>query len=766
MKTIGTAEFKNFDALICWFNSLTPEMGRQFVDAVKQKVDEMYPEFVRSSRRDTDAYYIKAVAQDMYKVDKPSLYRISESTQAAWEERDWATKSETTTKKLVRFYQFKTEFEQLVNVGIWNEVFAYLYFGNPVKGIVVPTPEKFFDFTSARDWSDTSLPQVRALLGVDEDVAQNNSWLPAAMERDITPNSLAELKKRQEAAMAELDEKERQIKNCETKDLAELKKQVDQLMATIESKKQSLMLDLEEKRDEMSDKMNQLKAQIFMLDSQIYAIQCFAGEAIKFSHVRKGANAPMTEPVVIYQKLRFLDEDLGRMVSMYQLDWSEIGLFEDFLRYSPEALETFAPDKRCISLVRLSKTNTQIGMSSKYPYSNLLENYEYYHGRTVGIIIRNGENLYLGWTDEDRVCIQDDFIISHMATDIKPAEQRHTYGDKLMEHRAQRQEREKEYAERMDVLNGIVSRAFVFNILQGIVKNTSWLPLPAGESLTKPSIYVRYSLADRCLEDHRCSDFDKLIQLANKDVAEGDPLLMMQYLRAHSDNYSNNDRGRGYADRTHDVAAQDCVIYKANLVEYDKPEHMIRYKIPSPFSRSDEDKWIVNITHEGATLDNEAIILERFDRIDRHVFISLEKDYSEKARANFELYEDEYINLAFMNSVWLTWAINTKNLGNWHVKGTPIIYAHAIRYLNTALDYIRKREEAEKAVIDKVDPEICKDPEWPLLLSDWKFMLAQDKEKRTVREITPFQAKRFVKWVKDEMPGRKNFSKQETKDPE
>ena len=728
MKTIGTAEFKDFDALVHWFTSLTPEAGRQFVDAVNKKADELYPEFVRSTRRDTDAFYIKNTAQDMYKVDKPSsFYGVPESTRSVWEERAWTEKSEMTGRKLTRFHQFKTEFEQPLNAGVWNEVFAYLYFGNPVKGIVVPTPQKFFDFTPACDWSDSSLPQVRALLGVKKDVAQNSSWLSAEMEKDTTPSSLAELQKQQRAAMAELDERERQITECETEDLAEIKKQIERLKATMEEKKQALMLDLEEKKDEMSEKMNQLKTQIFMLDSQIYAIQCFAGEAVKFTHIRKGANAPMTEPVIIYQKLRFLDEDLGRMVSMYQLDWSKIGLFEDFLRYSPEALEVFAPDKRCVTLVRLSRTNTQIGRSSKYPYTNLLETYEYYHGGTVGIIIRNGENLYLGWTDEDRVCIQDDFIISQMVTDIKPAEQRATYDDKLMEHRAQRQEREKEYVEKMEVLNGIVSRAFVFNILQGVVKNTTWLPLPAGESLTKPSIYVRYSLADRCLEDHRFSDFDELIKLANMDITEGDPLLLMQHLRANSDCYSHNDRGRGYADRTHDVAAQDCVIYNANLVEFDKPQHMVRYKVPAMFPLPGEDKWNVYVTSDSTKLDDKAIILERFDRVDRHVFVSLEKSDSENARANFELYEDEYINLTFMNSIWLTWAINTKNLGNWHVKGTPIIYAHAIRYLNTALDYARRREEAEKEAIDSIDSDICKDLEWPLLLSDWKFMLAQDK---------------------------------------
>lgn len=535
----------DFAALTCWHASLTPETGRLFVTSVKDRVDELYPEYARSSRRDTDAYHIKGTAEAMYKVERTSLYGVSEETRKSWEEKDWTAKSEAATRRLSQFYQFNMELGQPMNVGVWNEIFAYLYFGNPSHGIVVPTPQEFLSFTPATDWSDSSLTQIRAILGVDGDVAQNSNWLPAELEKTVTPRNLTDLKAQQQSALADLEEEMRQVNEGETGELAEIKAQITQLKASMEAKQRALMLDLEKKKDEMEDKMNQLNAQIFMLDAQIYAIQCFAGETVKFSHIRKGANAPTTEPVIIYQELRFLDEDLGRMVSMYQLDWSKISLFEDFLRHSPEALETFAPDKRCITLVRLSKTNTTIGMSSKHPYSNLLESYEYFHGSTVGIIIRNGENLYLGWTDDDRVHIQDDFIISKTVTDIKPMEQRPAYSDELLERRAQRQEKQKAYNERMEVLNGVVSRAFVFNVLQGIVKNTNWLPLPPGESLTKPSLYVRYSLSDRCLEDHRFSDFDDLIELANRDVAEGDMVLTMQFLRPHSDRYDHNDRGIG-----------------------------------------------------------------------------------------------------------------------------------------------------------------------------------------------------------------------------
>ena len=81
-----------------------------------------------------------------------------------------------------------------------------------------------------------------------------------------------------------------------------------------------------------------------------------------------------------------------------------------------------------------------------------------------------------------------------------------------------------------------------------------------------------------CLEDHRFSKIDILIQQANEDVAAGDMILTMQYLFPdRRDRYVSfcNDRGRGAANRTHYCSVADCVIYPVNLVEMDKPKEMI-----------------------------------------------------------------------------------------------------------------------------------------------------------------------------------------------
>lgn len=131
------------------------------------------------------------------------------------------------------------------------------------------------------------------------------------------------------------------------------------------------------------------------------------------------------------------------------------------------------------------------------------------------------------------------------------------------------------------------------------------------------------------------------------------------------------------------------------------------------------------------------------------MFVSVEKQenwrrwgepYERMPRSNFELYTNEYINLTCMNSIWLTWVITQKKLGGWRIGGKTVDYAYAIRYLNKALEYVRNRENEEKALIDAIDPTICQEAEWPLNLSEWKM-------EKGVRTITAYQAKRFVKSI-------------------
>ena len=736
-KLSGSAQFKDFDAYLAWYSGL---VSLDSMDAAYKMLWD-YATPYRNTHRAND------VDRTIEKMFHPSggYGGGIRTKQDAWDET-----REQYISIIRRFYQFSTVYEQPVKVGVWLDGnCAFLHLGNPQKGIIVPTPEQYLEYIPDEDLSNITPAELRARLSIPAG-ADGQTMVPADQQGILTKATLGSQLEQQKSEIERLLLQQDDVRNARSGELAAIQAQIDALTSSLEEKKSALMEQLNAKMAEMEKMKEALENQIYLLDSQLYAIRCYAGEVVNFAHIRKGKNAPNTEPIVIYQKLRFLDEDLGRIASLYELQWDQLGMFESFLQHHPLALDTFAPNERCVMLVRLSRTAKTYGAktSQDTPYSNMLEEYDYYHGKTVGIIIRNGENVYLGWTDEDRVHINDDLILSRIVTDITPGKPEELASE------FERQQREKEWkAEQKRLLDGVISRAFVYNILQGIVDNSSLLPLPVGVKLNKQSQYVIYSVADKSLTDNRFGSFTDIVALCNSRVNEGDCLLTVQFLMSERDRSLfgsrwvpdtwSNPRGRGDRNRTRDCSVDDCKLYKANLVEYDEPVDFIRYQYVSGKNPDGSPHYSgPYITRDDGTLSKDVEIISRFTERRRHVYVSVPKTGSRcrgiESRSNFEVRNAEFINLTYMNSVWLEWVITNNKLGGWMIGGKAVDYAYAIRYLKVAMDHIRRREELEKSLIEEIDPNICKDSDWPLKLTQWKL----DKN---VRAMSSYQAKRFVK---------------------
>lgn len=710
---LGTAIFRNLDELEAWLKRLSMEDGSALYQSC----------LAESKDKDVRNLLISAIKPDYWLDEKSTL-------------RYWQEQKQRLVDRARKMASYCASYGQQLYVQEWHDgKFALLHTGNPNNCVVIPHPEQFLDFTPAKDYSNLTPAALRAQLNASGDIA---AIVPADAGSKLTQQGVQSELDAKASELNGLKQEMEDVKNANVGELVELKRQMEELQAKMEAKKNEMMAELEARKAEMERVKEQMEGQIYLLSSQIYAIQCYAGEVVKFTKIRDGKNAPDTEPIVIHQKLRFLDEDLGRLASLYEIQWEKLDLFEEFLKHSPAALDTFAPNERCVMLVRLSRTGKQQGHDDRLPYSNLLTDYEYFHGRTVGIIIRNGENLYLGWTDEDRVHISDDLIISQVIEETSAAPEFKSDFDRERWERRQKEEKKR-------VLDGLISRSFIYNILQGIIDNSPILPLPEGVKLNKQSEYVIYSVADKWLADCRFESFTTLVERCNEKVTKGDMLLSVQHLipeTAHGRNYSawENPRGRGDRNRTHDCYVSDCTIYPANLIEYDEPVVMLRYGYGNGFTSTTRK--------EGSNLAPGTKILEEFVQHTRHIYVSVEKSESgyyghTPARANFELENHEFINLTYMNSVWLEWVITNKSLGGWTIQGHSVDYAYAIRYLKTALDFVRKREAQEKELLDAVDTGICKDPDWPVRLSEWKM-------EKGVRVLTEYQAKRFATAAKKE----------------
>lgn len=594
----------------------------------------------------------------------------------------------------------------------------------------------------------------------------------------------------------EIDDKKKELEQLEKEKQAELEKLKQELEAKYAEKTQLIR----EKKKEMEEQMVQLNNQMFVLDTELYGIRCMMGETVQFVQLVKGTEAEEKNPVVFFQKIRFLDEELGKWLAVYDFNGKDIATFEDALKNREDIRERFAPGPKSVSVIRISKNNVLCGASDMV--SNVLDTYKKFHGKQIGILIRNGENLYVGWTDEEKVRIKDENVY------LKPE----TREDSLEEAKVQSREE-------------VASRYFVFSILQGVLNDGRILKVPEKINVLTPSPYLIFSMADGWLEDNRYGTFADIVERTDAPLMKGDMILTTLKIErddaglgniwnnGRSTRYDawNNDRGRGERNRTHDAHIPDRRVVPVNLVDtidtYTITEKKFRLTVTEVpvkviregnttvtqfrYDTKKTNEYLGKITSYLTVKNNK--LYEKIDvkgkppeqilaaakaygyvhtdaeqiMMDHHahsyytVFESIvhtetEKEYYVSAKkdnywkdtdsfANMEIRPGEYLNLTFLNSVYLVYAIQNHKIGGWRRGGMTVDYANSIPYLNKALEYIRKREKEEAAMLGRY-MELYEG--WQVDVSEWRL-------KNNYHRLTDARAGKFAKEKAGKIPAQK-----------
>ena len=646
-------------------------------------------------------------------------------------------------------------------------------------------PIRFVNVELHKDYSNISMSRLRKITS-----STSSGMLPADLN-DISVSDVENM----------IQEK----KDLINKKQAEIQSLKDEKQAELEAFKKELEERFREKEELLNSKMNEfqimkenLEKQIYVLESEIYGIRCYTGEVVDFRNINSGKHANIDEPLVIYQKLRYLDEELGKLMSIYDFSGfdEDIKYFENLLKARKDIQELFAPGERSLSILKVSKSGKTY--SSSDIFANILASYEKYHGQTLAILLKDGENLWITWLDEDKITITDGYVFfsqkEQSVTDESDIRASSTVQEKL-------------------------SRYFIFSILQGLVDSNKLISFPEKVDVMKPNRYIVFSSADNWLVDDRYGDFSDIINRTKCQLKKGDMVLTMQHItRDDACNYGNNstryqkfcnDRGRGEKNRTHDVSISNCTIYPINHIDVDKTYSV--YILAYPFNTKEiktpckSGGWYISydftelqgpptILKKSITLTNDMICNEKIsksyasnmddffkwylnffcdgyekpitDRLssmsffehnenirgvfykyysydeptyEYSYFISEEKEANwqtgKRARANMQIYEDEVLNLTFLNSVYIRYAITNNKVKGWRIGGSTVDFAYAIRYLNTALKYLDKREMTEAEML-KPYMELYDD--WQVDLSEWRL-------KNNYHSLTPTRAKTFAK---------------------
>lgn len=694
---------------------------KSFMDYAKS--DE-YAEFISAKNLWTPyLYQLQGAIQGVY---ISNLYENAKNYGETYKQRKFAELDEYIKSVM-------PDVERPFNLIYVHKLFVIVSFGGlePVSQYLFP--KQFVDFEMYKDYSELSVKEIRALNCSNETQNSSNlsviasdsklSFISEKTQKQRISNEIEEIK----SITNEMDD----VKNARKGELAELQRQIDEQIAALEAKKKDLLAVLEAKQAEMEEKKNKLEQELFVLESEIYSIRCYLGETVDFIKIKAGKNAGVDVPVTLFQKIRYLDEELGKMISIYDFDFREVKYFESFLKHNDEAVNIFCPNDKCVSLVRISKSNIQYGFTDTV-YGPMLEKYDAYHGKTIGILIRNGENLYIGWTDEEKVNIPEDFFYSPQSK-IYAADEAPTVETTTKEE--------------------FVSRYFVMSVLQGVLDNENILPLPEKVSVAKPSKYIVLSYADKWVTDNRFGNLRDIVDKTKGHYKKGNYILSIERLNdgRYDSYYGNRDfeRDRNNSRRTGDVSISNGKIYRINLVDkvyYNV--HTVKTEIGELQRWSEQYGWH-KYTDEDFKKRNVTLIKTE-QEYSPEVYVSLPKsnfDYiynggrytprQREARANFRLFDGEFIDLTYLNSVWLKYVITTRRLGYSESKAEGN-FANMIRYLNIALQFIIKREIKEAELIKKFYPDLDSISEWQIKLSEWKL-------KHEVNNLTEYQAKRFSK---------------------
>lgn len=436
-----------------------------------------------------------------------------------------------------RLDDFKKLFTHLADIGEKPQLFYYddtaCIIGYENRRYLMNS--QFVTPEYLEDYSKISAAEMKALTGT----VSNNSFLPAELDQS-TVESLSDKKATLEKTLAD------------TK--AEIAAQEDKIRQEMYKKIEEMKTMMAGKLDELHDKIEQCQKEIFVLESQIFSIRCYTGEVIKFHAIRSGKPAPAEEPLVLYQKIRFLDEELGKHISIFDFDGEDDKRLIPLLKNRDDIAGLLAPGNKSLTILRTSRTGKYIAAHDTV--SNILDEYDMYHGMQLALLLRDGENLYIAWCDADNIKINEENAF--YSTTVKT--------EQVGEHE------ESAIHNTTTNIHEVLSRYYLLAILQGMIDAGEILKFPKPVNVMDPAQkYIIYSLAEGWVTSSKYGSFADMMQRsANISLKKDDRVITLTGLRSENSYKSyDNDRGIGYANRTHDIGLRPRAIYPINLVLYD-----------------------------------------------------------------------------------------------------------------------------------------------------------------------------------------------------
>jgi len=409
---------------------------------------------------------------------------------------------------------------------------------------------------------------------------------------------------------------------------------------------------------ELQSKIQLYEHELLIMRSDLTAFEYRNGLTVDFMNIHKGANAPVHQPIIIHQKLIYLDEDLPRLTDLYDVD---SGSLEVAIKNSPALLEHICPTSKGIAFLKMRNSAGHYELENTVMkfIRNVMPN-------EVGVLIRNGENTWFTWLDSNDISLSTDSFTSKSSDEETS-------------------------------VSLLQSRYYLFNLIMGLIERNEILQLDhvPTNMFADPSII--WSSADSQIADSTYVELSKIIPILNRYSKADDPIYVLNSF-ADSAKY-NGHYGGGHTERGRgDNALTDNTFVDKGLSKIKGIDYLSDFTYRFYVSGEKRSWW-------GDSKISPSLYIE----------------------------EDEFINLKFLTSSLIDYYIHTKRIGKVSNSGRYVDFSHMLPILFGIKKALEEQEKVDRLHI------VAQDYDLNLLTS---FKILHD-----VRVITPYQAKRYSKWV-------------------
>ena len=518
---------------------------------------------------------------------------------------------------------------------------------NPEHKVKVMAIYKGFAIIEAYSKAYIVPEELLALVEQTDDVAIGNEIVVKSYNQLVLKDQLEDAKK--------LIEK---VSKFEDEVFAEQLATINNLKAEMEAQITAMYEKQAKMMAEIQEKIKRYEHELLIMRSDLTAFEYRNGLTVNFMNIHKGTNAPTQQPIIIHQKLIYLDEDLPRLKDLYD---EHAGSLEVAIKHSPALLEHICPTSKGITFLKMRNSAGSFELNN-----TVMEFVRDTMPNEVGVLIRNGENTWLTWLDSQDISLSEDSFTSKSSDEETS-------------------------------LSLVQSRYYLFNLIMGLIERNEILQLDhiPTNMFADPSII--WSSADSQITDSTYVELSEIIPILNRHSKVDDPIYVLNSFTdkaTYTGRYGAGETERGRGDN----ALTDNTFVGEGLSKIKGIDYFTSFTYSFYVGGEKRGWW-------GDSKISPSLYIE----------------------------EDEFINLKFLTSKLIEYYIHTKRIGKISNSGRYVDFSHMLPILFGMKEALEEQEKIDRLHIVAQDYDLN-------LLTAFKIL-------HDVRVITPYQAKRYSKWV-------------------